>query len=55
MTLPALAAPRKHGQANKYFVQDLLAAWPGFLDEGVDLPALLARHMAGAAPIGLRS
>ncbi len=50
VTLPALAVPRKHGQANKYFVHDLLAAWQGFLDEGVDLPPLLARHVAGALP-----
>lgn len=42
VTLPALAAPRKHGQANKYFVQDLLAAWEGFRGEGVDLPPLLS-------------
>ena len=38
--LPPLAAPRKHGQANKYFAHDLLAAWQGFLDEGVDIPLL---------------
>ena len=44
--LPELAIPHKHGRANKYFVHDLLAAWQGFLDEGVDLPPLLAEHNA---------
>ena len=39
--LPPLAAPRKQGQANKYFIHDLLASWQGFLDEGVDLPRYL--------------
>ena len=39
--LPPLAGQRKHGQANKYVTHDLLAAWQGFLDEGVDLPPLL--------------
>ena len=43
VALPPLAASRKQGQANKYFVHDLLAAWQGFIDEGVDLPPLLAR------------
>jgi len=38
--LPELAIPHKHGRAKKYFVHDLLAAWQGFLDEGVDLPLL---------------
>lgn len=40
VTLPPLAGPRKHGQPNRYFVHDLLSAWQGFLDEGVDLPPL---------------
>lgn len=39
--LPPLAGNRKHGQSNKYFVHDLLAAWHGYLDEGVELPPLL--------------
>jgi hypothetical protein len=30
----------KHGQSNKYFVHDLLAAWQGYLSEGVDVPPL---------------
>ena len=34
---------RKHGQANKYYVHDLLAAWQGFLDEGADVPPLLTQ------------
>ena len=38
--LPALAGSRRHGQANKYLVYDLLSAWQGFIDEGVDLPKL---------------
>jgi len=41
VTLPPLAAARKHGQSNKYFVHDLLAAWQEFLDEGVDVPPVL--------------
>jgi len=41
--LPPLAGKRKHGQSNKYFTHDLLAAWQSFLDEGVDLPPLLPR------------
>jgi hypothetical protein len=41
--LPPLAARRKHGQSNKYFTHDLLAAWRGLINEGVDLPPLLAR------------
>jgi hypothetical protein len=40
VTLPPLATPRKHGQSNKHYVHDLLAAWQGFLDEGIDLPHL---------------
>lgn len=43
ITLPPLAVPRKPGQANRYFAHDLLGAWQGFLDEGVDLPQLLDR------------
>jgi len=42
--LPPLAGARKHGQANKYLVHDVLAAWQGFLDEGVDLPPLLPQY-----------
>ena len=38
--LPPLAAPPKHGQSNEYLTRDLLAAWQGYLDEGVDLPPL---------------
>jgi len=46
--LPEPAVPHKHGRAKKYFVQDLLAAWQGFLDEGVDLPPLLGQYAEGA-------
>jgi len=42
--LPELAVPHKHGRAKKYFVHDLLVAWQGFLDEGVDLPPLVTEH-----------
>ncbi len=42
VTLPPLALTRKIGQANRYFPRDLLAAWQGFLDEGVDVPPLKA-------------
>ena len=45
VTLPPLAGPRKHGQPNRYFVRDLLAAWQGFMDEGVDLPPLRPQPM----------
>ena len=41
--LPPLADQRKHGQSNKHLTHDLLAAWQGFLDKGVDLPALVER------------
>jgi len=41
VTLPPLAVPRKHGQANKYFSHELMGVWQGFIDEGVDLPSLL--------------
>lgn len=41
ISLPSLAGERKHGQANKYHIHDLLSSWQGFLDEGVDLPPLL--------------
>jgi len=44
VTLPPLAALRKHGQSNTYFVHGLLAAWENFLDEGVDLPTLLPQY-----------
>lgn len=49
VTLPPLGAPHKHGQAKKYLVHDLLAAWQGYLDEGVDLPPLLPEHMERAS------
>jgi len=41
VSVPSLAAPHKRGQAKRFFTHDLLAAWHGFLDEGVDLPPLL--------------
>lgn len=40
-TLPPLAFPHKNGRPKEYFTHDLLAVWPGFQDEGVDLPDLL--------------
>jgi CheY-like chemotaxis protein len=43
VTLPLRAEQRKHGQSNTYFTHDLLAAWQGFLDEGVDLPPLASK------------
>lgn len=49
VTLPPLAGGHKHGMPNRYLVQDLLAAWQSFLDEGVDLPPLL---MEGSRPSG---
>lgn len=48
VALPPLAVQRKHGQANTYFVHTLLAAWQGYLDEGVDLPPLLTEYGSGA-------
>lgn len=48
--LPKLAVPHKHGRAKKYFTHDLLAAWQGFLDEGVDLPPLLPQYQAASVP-----
>jgi len=46
-----MTKPHKQGQPNKYFVHDLLAAWQGFLDEGVDLPPLLERHYSSLADL----
>lgn len=40
VTLPALVGPHKHGQPKRYRAPDLLGAWPGFIDKGVDLPPL---------------
>lgn len=48
VTMPALAGARKRGQPNKYFVHDLLKAWQGFLDEGVDLPSPLSEYCSFA-------
>ncbi len=46
IVLPPLAVPRKHGQANTYFVHALLAAWQAYINEGVDLPPLLPSYTA---------
>ena len=40
VNLPPLAMPRKQGQANMFFVHDLLSAWQGFIDESVNIPPL---------------
>ncbi len=50
VALPPLANTRKSGQANKYFTHDLMAAWQGYIDAGVDLPALLSDGNNGRAP-----
>jgi len=42
VAMPPEASPHKNGQAKKFFTHDLLAAWPGLMKEGFDLPALLA-------------
>ena len=34
--------------AKRYFAHDLLSAWPGFIDEGVDLPPLHSRRPQGS-------
>jgi len=47
VTLPPLAGTRKHGMPNRYLTHDLLAVWPNFLDEGVDLPPLLPQFTMG--------
>jgi len=49
VTLPPPAVPHKNGRPKQYFTHDLLAAWRGFIEEGVDLPPLLARHCPAAA------
>lgn len=49
ITLPPLALTTKSGQANRYFTHDLLRAWPGFLNEGVDVPPLLPQYIADGA------
>lgn len=40
VTLPSLAGGRKHGMPSPHMVHDLLVAWQGRIDEGVDLPSL---------------
>jgi len=50
VTLPPQALVHKHGQANRYFTHDLLRAWQKFLDEGVDVPPLLAEHRPVVLP-----
>lgn len=50
VTMPPLAAARKHGQANKYFTHDLLNAWQGYRDDGVELPPLRVQHRQEAVP-----
>ncbi len=40
ITMAPLAEPYRRGKRKKYFTHDLLAAWPGFREKGVDLPAL---------------
>ena len=40
LSLRILRGWAPHGQAKKYLVHDLLAAWQGYLNEGVDLPEL---------------
>jgi hypothetical protein len=52
VTLPPLAGARKHGQSNKYSTHDLLAAWQGYIDEGVDVPQLLSQYEAGDGAAG---
>jgi len=48
VTLPPIAVPHRSGQSKKHFTHDLLAAWQGFLNEGVDLPSLLQEYGTGA-------
>jgi CheY-like chemotaxis protein len=48
VSLPRLAAAHKSGQAKRYLAHDLLSAWPGFIDEGVDLPPLHSRRRNGS-------
>ncbi|MGB2824714.1 MAG: hypothetical protein WBF17_27325, partial [Phycisphaerae bacterium] len=48
VTLPPEAGPHRSGQSKKYFTHDLLAAWQGFLDEGVDMPPLLRSYQHGS-------
>jgi len=45
VALPPPAIPHKNGRPKEYFTHDLLAAWQGFIDEGVDLPSLLPEFM----------
>jgi CheY-like chemotaxis protein len=48
VALPPPAVPHKNGRPKEYFTHDLLSVWPGFQDEGVDLPSLLSEF----SPIG---
>lgn len=41
VTMPPQAQPHKQGHANRYFVHDLLSAWQGFSDAGVELPPVV--------------
>jgi hypothetical protein len=54
VALPLEAGPYRSGQARKYFVHDLLAAWQGFLDERIDLPPLLPQYQQGLRTDGQR-
>jgi hypothetical protein len=38
--MPAVAGPHRSGQAKRYWTHDLLGAWQGFVEEGVDMPEL---------------
>ena len=44
VALPTPAVSHKNGRPKEYFTHDLLAAWQGFIDEGVDLPPLLPQY-----------
>ena len=41
IALPSPAVPHRNGRPKEYFTHELPATWQGFIDEGVDVPALL--------------
>ena len=44
--MPVPTESPKRGKAYEYAVPDLLAAWPGFLDAGIELPELVVGEVA---------
>jgi len=48
VALPPQAGLRRHGQPSRYLTHDLLIAWQGFMNDGVDLPPLRSAYRSGS-------